>query len=110
MPRPLIQLLKTDKFTFYLCFIQQASTDESKREATKTFYNKDQEQNLLAVKHSLKQNRRAYMLRKNEFTDDVIDVVADGKIIERHIAKRPQQFVAIVVHSPVPVEEMALYH
>ena len=40
---------------------------------------------------------------------DVIDVVADGKIIERHIAKRPQQFVAIVVHRPVPVEEMALY-
>ena len=75
----------------------------------KTFYHKDQEQNLLAVKHSLKQHRRAYMLRKNEFTDDVIDVVADGKIIERHIAKRPQQFVAIVLHRQVPVEEMALY-
>jgi len=49
------------------------------------------------------------MCRKNEFADDVIDVVADGKIIERHIAKRPQQLVAIVVHRPVPVEEMALY-
>lgn len=75
----------------------------------KTIYHKDQEQNLLAVKHSLKQYRRAYMSRRNEFTDDVIDVVADGKIIERHIAKRPQQFVAIVVRRPVPVEEMALY-
>lgn len=47
----------------------------------KTFYHKDQEQNLLAVKHSLKQNRRAYMLRKTDSADDVIDVVADGKII-----------------------------
>ena len=75
----------------------------------KTFYNKGQEQNLLAVKHSLKQNRRAYMLRKTDSADDVIDVVADGKIIERHIAKNPQQFVAIVAHRPVPVEEMALY-
>ena len=75
----------------------------------KTFYHKDQEQNLLAVKHSLKQHRRAYMLRKTDYADDVIDVIADGKIIERHIAKRPQQFVAIVVHRPVSVEEMALY-
>ena len=75
----------------------------------KTFYHKDQEQNLLAVKHSLKQYRRAYMLRKTDSADDVIDVVADGKIIERHIAKNPQQLVAIVVHRPVPVEEMALY-
>ena len=75
----------------------------------KTFYHKDREQNLLAVKHSLKQNRRAYMCRKNEFADDVIDVVADGKIIERHIAKRAQQLGAIVAHRPVPVEEMALY-
>ena len=75
----------------------------------KTFYHKDQEQNLLAVKHSLKQYRTAYMLRKTDSADDVIDIVADGKIIERHIAKRPQQFVAIVVHRPVPVEEMALY-
>ena len=76
---------------------------------SKTIFHKNQEQNLLAVKHSLKQNRSAYMLRKNEFADDVIDVVADGKIIERHIAKRPHQLVAIVVHRPVPVEEMALY-
>ena len=76
---------------------------------SKTFYHKNQEQNLLAAKHSLKQHRTAYMLRKNEFADDVIDVVADGKIIERHIAKKPQQFVAIVVRRPVPVEEMALY-
>ena len=74
-----------------------------------TFHNKDQEQNILAVKHSLKQHRQAYMSRRNEFADDVIDVVADGKIIERHIAKRTHQVVAIVVRRPVPVEEMALY-
>ena len=75
----------------------------------KTFYHKDQEQNLLAVKHSLKKHRAAYMLRKADSADDVIDVIADGKIIERHIAKRPKQLVAIVVRRPVPVEEMALY-
>ena len=75
----------------------------------KTFYHKDQEQNLLAVKHSLKHHRTAYMLRKTDSADDVIDVVADGKIIERHIAKRMNQVVAIVVHRPIPVEEMALY-
>ena len=63
---------------------------------SKTFYHKDPEQNLLAVKHSVKQHRRAYMSRRNEFADDVIDVVADGKIIERHIARRTQQIVAIV--------------
>lgn len=76
---------------------------------SKTFYHKDQEQNLLAVKHSLKQYRRAYMSRRNEFAHDVIDVVADGKIIERHISKRTHQVVAIVVRRPVSVEEMALY-
>ena len=75
----------------------------------KTFYHKDQEQNLLAVKHSLKRHRTAYMLRKTDSADDVVDVVADGKIIESHIAKRTQQFVVIVKHRPVPVKEMALY-
>lgn len=73
------------------------------------FYHQDQEQNLLAVKHSLRQHRRAYMLRKNEFADEVIDVIADGKIIERHIAKRSQQVMTIVVSWPVLVEEMTLY-
>lgn len=81
----------------------------SKDTPLQTFYHQNQEENLLAVKHSLRQHRRAYMLRKNEFADDVIDVIADGKIIERHIAKRPQQLVAIVVRRPTPVEEMALY-
>ncbi|MBQ0090766.1 MAG: hypothetical protein KBT27_15680 [Prevotellaceae bacterium] len=76
---------------------------------SKTFYHKDQEQNLLAVKHSLKQHRRAYMSRRNEFADDVIDVVADGKIIERHIAKRSQRLVTFFVRRPISVEEMALY-
>ena len=75
----------------------------------KTFYHKDQEQNLLAVKHSLKQHRTAYMLRKNEFADDVIDVVADGKIIERHIAKRPQTIVASKTTKQWIIEEAALY-
>ncbi len=36
---------------------------------SKTIFHKNQEQNLLAVKHSLKQNRSAYMLRKNEFVN-----------------------------------------
>lgn len=76
---------------------------------SKILYHKDREQNLLAVKHSLKQHRTAYMIRKNEFADDVIDVIENGKIIERHIAKRPQQIIAIVVTRPIPVEEMALY-
>ena len=44
------------------------------------------------------------MSRRDEFADDVIDVVADGKIIERHISKRTHQVVAIVVRRPVPVE------
>ena len=76
----------------------------------KTFYHQGREQSLLAVKHSLKQHRQAYMVRKmNEIAVDVIDVVENGKIIERHIAKGAQQNNAIVVIRHVPVEEMALY-
>lgn len=76
---------------------------------SKTFYHRDPEQNLLAVKRALKQNRHAYLARRNEFADDVIDVIDDGKIIERHIAKRRHPIVSIAVRRQVPVEEMALY-
>ena len=75
----------------------------------KTFFHKDQEQNLLAVKHSLKQHGRADMTRQNVFADEVMDVVADGKIIERHISNKTHQVIAIVVHRTVQVEEVALY-
>ena len=49
------------------------------------------------------------MSRKIEFTDNVIDVDAVGKIIERHIAKRLKLIVDIIVHQPVPMEGIALY-
>ena len=55
-----------------------------------TFHNKDQEQNILAVKHPLKQHKRAHLFRRNEYTYDLIDVVGDGKILGRHIPQMSQ--------------------
>lgn len=81
----------------------------SKDKPTKTFYHQDQESNLLAVKRSLRTHRKAYMSRRTDLSDDVIDVIDDGQIIERHIAKQPQKVVAIVVTRHFCVEDLALY-
>ena len=71
---------------------------------------KDQEENLSAAKKSLKKHRKAYMHRRTDLGGDVIDIIDDGKIIERHRSNSP-----VISFSPrncqrfVPVEEMALY-
>ena len=49
------------------------------------------------------------MSRRTNLSDDVIDVIDDGQIIERHIAKQPQKVVAIVVTRHFCVEDLALY-
>ena len=45
---------------------------------------KNQEENLSAAKKSLKKHRKAYMHRRIDLGGDVIDIIDDGKIIERH--------------------------
>ena len=71
---------------------------------------KDQEENLSAAKKSLKQHRKAYMHRRIDLGGDVIDIIDDGKIIERHRSNGPGISI-----SPrncrrfVPVAELALY-
>ena len=71
---------------------------------------KDQEENLSAVKKSLKQHRKAYMHRRTDLGGDVIDIIDDGKIIERHRSNSPGiSFSSGNYRRFVPVEEMALY-
>ena len=71
---------------------------------------KDREENLSAAKKSLKAHRKAYMHRRTDLGGDVIDIIDDGKIIERHrsnclgISFSPRN-----CRKFVPVEEMALY-
>ena len=71
---------------------------------------KDQEENLSAAKKSLKKHRKAYMHRRTDLGGDVIDIIDDGKIIERHRSSSPGISFSPKCHRRiVPIEEMALY-
>ena len=71
---------------------------------------KNQEENLSAAKKSLKKHRKAYMHRRIDLGGDVIDIIDDGKIIERHRSSGLGfPFSPRNRRRFVPVEEMALY-
>ena len=70
-----------------------------------TVFHQSREQNLLAVKISLKEHRRARICRRTDFNDDVIDIIDNGNILERHIAK----ITAGPIKRRTSIEEMALY-
>ena len=69
-----------------------------------------QEENLLAAKRALKQNRKAHLMRHTGPGEDVIDIMVGSEVVERHkcscvfspvfIPNRQRRFC---------VEELALY-
>ena len=71
--------------------------------------NPSPEANLRSAKRSLRQHRNAYMHRRLDLGGDVIDIIENGRIIERHIADGLTIQTAKMVRRVIPVEEMALY-
>ena len=71
--------------------------------------NPSPEANLRSAKRSLRQHRHAYMHRRLDLGGDVIDIIDNGQIIERHIADGLTIQTAKMVRRVIPVEEMALY-
>jgi len=75
----------------------------------KTIEHKTREANLQAAKQAVKTNRKAYLQRRNEPGEDVIDVVLGSNIIERHICKTNEPYVPVPRTRPFCIEELALY-
>lgn len=71
--------------------------------------NSSPEANLRSAKRSLRQHRHAYMHRRLDMAGDVIDIIDDGQIIERHIADGQTIQETKLSYRRFPVEEMALY-
>ena len=71
--------------------------------------NSSPEANLRSAKRSLRQHRHAYMHHRLDMAGDVIDIIENGLIIERHIADGATIRTAKMVWHMTPVEEMALY-
>lgn len=74
-----------------------------------TIQNGSPEENLLSAKRSLRQHRHAYLHRRLDLPGDVIDVIEDGVILERHVSADPSKLSMIRIYGHTPVEEMALY-
>lgn len=67
------------------------------------------EANLRSAKRSLHQHRHAYMHRRLDLVGDVIDIIDNGQIIERHIADGPTVQRTKLFYQRFLVEDMALY-
>ena len=69
-----------------------------------------QEENLLAAKHALKQNRKAHLMRHTGLGEDVIDIMVGSEVVERH--KCSSVFSPVFIPTRQRrfcVEELALY-
>lgn len=75
----------------------------------RTFYHRGLECNLQAVKATIKVHRRARICRNSGYKEDVIDIIEDNRIIERHIAKLPSPLALSPSRRRVSIDEMALY-
>jgi len=75
----------------------------------KTIEHETREANLQAAKQAIRTNRKAYLQRRNEPGEDVIDVVLGSDIIERHFCKTNEPLAPIRRIKPFCIEELALY-
>jgi len=75
----------------------------------KTIEHETREANLQAAKQAIRTNRKAYLQRRNEPGEDVIDVVLGSDIIERHFCKTNENYAPIQRTRPFYIEELALY-
>lgn len=70
---------------------------------------KTREENLLAAKRALRNNRQARISRHTGTGEDIIDVMVGSDVVERHVCRFCPYIPSQTRRRPFCVEELALY-